>query len=495
MAAVTARPNVLFITLDQFRADSLSCAGHSLVRTPNLDALAAEGVRFARHYSQAAPCAPGRAALYTGTYQMNNRVVANGTPLDDRFDNVARAARRAGYEPALFGYTDQGVDPRTVERDDPQLWNWEGVLPGFDCLLNLDERYEPWMQWLRSTGYTGTDPDEALATENERPASQSISTFMTDRMIDWIGAQSQPWFLHASYLRPHPPFSAAGEYSTMYDPLDCPAPLPILEHRHPLYDAFLAQPIVAAPAQRSDVAAVQAQYFGMISEVDAQLGRLFAVVRDASQWDDTIVVVTSDHGEQLGDQGLLQKLGFFESSYHVINIISDPHSRTTAGSVVDEFTENVDILPTLCELMEVPVPAQCDGFPLTPFLRGEVPPVAWRTAATYEWDWRYLSIPYGDHDGPWNRQLERQHLTVRRSADHAYVQFGDGSWRCFDLGADQTWQTEVSDPAVVLAHAQAMLVWRSAHTDRTLTGMLLRDGGIGRWPAATERVAKISSPS
>ena len=165
MAAVTARPNVLFITLDQFRADSLSCAGHSLVRTPNLDALAAEGVRFARHYSQAAPCAPGRAALYTGTYQMNNRVVANGTPLDDRFDNVARAARRAGYEPALFGYTDQGVDPRTVERDDPQLWNWEGVLPGFDCLLNLDERYGPWMQWLHSTGYTGTDPDEALATE------------------------------------------------------------------------------------------------------------------------------------------------------------------------------------------------------------------------------------------------------------------------------------------------------------------------------------------
>jgi arylsulfatase A-like enzyme len=84
-----ARPNVLFITLDQFRADTLGCAGHPIVQTPNLDALAASGVRFARHYSQAAPCGPGRAALYTGTYQMNNRVVANGTPLDARFDNVA----------------------------------------------------------------------------------------------------------------------------------------------------------------------------------------------------------------------------------------------------------------------------------------------------------------------------------------------------------------------------------------------------------------------
>src|SRR4029453_15034737 len=76
--------NILLITLDQFRGDSLSCAGHPLVQTPNLDALAAEGVRLARHSSQATPCAPGRACLYTGTYQMNNRVVANGTPLDAR---------------------------------------------------------------------------------------------------------------------------------------------------------------------------------------------------------------------------------------------------------------------------------------------------------------------------------------------------------------------------------------------------------------------------
>ena len=103
--------NLLLVTLDQFRGDCLSAAGHRVVRTPNLDRLAASGVRFARHYSQAAPCSPGRACLYTGTYQMNNRVVANGTPLDDRLDNLARAARRAGFDPTLFGYTDQGVDP------------------------------------------------------------------------------------------------------------------------------------------------------------------------------------------------------------------------------------------------------------------------------------------------------------------------------------------------------------------------------------------------
>ncbi len=122
--------NVLLITLDQFRGDCLSVAGHPLVQTPNLDRLAAGGVRFARHYSQSAPCAPGRACLYTGTYQLNNRVVGNGTPLDDRFDNVARAARRAGYAPVLFGYGDQAVDPRvTSGPDDPRLATCRGSRP------------------------------------------------------------------------------------------------------------------------------------------------------------------------------------------------------------------------------------------------------------------------------------------------------------------------------------------------------------------------------
>jgi arylsulfatase A-like enzyme len=492
---VDIRPNVLFITLDQFRADSMSCAGHPLVRTPNLDVLAGEGVRFARHYAQSAPCAPGRAALYTGTYQMNNRVVANGTPLDHRFDNVARAGRRAGYEPALFGYTDQGVDPRTVGRDDPQLWNWEGVLPGFDCIVNLDERHEPWLQWLQQLGYEANDPDIALATEPLRSAEHSLSTFMTDRLIEWLDSGDvggEPWFVHASYLRPHPPYAAAGHFSTMYDPDDCPLPLPRTGHRPPLYDAMLAHPLAAVPQDGAIVAAGQAQYFGMISEVDAQLGRLWSWLRQHDMWDRTVVVVTSDHGEQLGDQGLVGKLGYFESSYHIPCIIRDPRQVGSAGAVVEEFTENVDIFPTICEAIGVAVPVQCDGLPLTPFLRGEQPPAVWRQAACYEWDWRDQMIPDGDHHWPWDRRLERQHLTVRRSRDHAYVQFGDGSWRCFDLAADPTWSTEVSDPQVVLAHAQQMLVWRSCHADRTLTDMLLRDGGIGRWPdpAATEHIGR-----
>ena len=475
-----APPNILLITLDQFRADCLSCAGHPVVRTPALDALASQGVRLSRHYSQAAPCSPGRAALYTGTYQMNNRVVANGTPLDTRFDNIAHAARRAGYAPALFGYTDQGVDPRTVDDpDDPRLSTYEGVLPGFDPVLDMSGWQLPWLHWLNSHGYDFDDPVAALELEHERPAELSTSTFLTDAFLGWLGEQDQPWFAHISYLRPHPPYSAAGDFSTMYDLASCPAPLPIPANRHRLVDMLLGVPIVSAPDDPAEIAHMQAQYFGMISEVDAQLARIWAALDERGEWNDTVVVVTSDHGEQLGDQGLIQKAGFYESSYAVLGIVRDP--RHDFVGVVDDFTENIDIMPTLCDAMDIPVPTQCDGYPLTPFLRGERP-TTWRDAAYYEWDWRDVFIPHGDHEWPWDRRLERQNLAVRRSRDRAFVHFGDGSWRCFDLATDPTWQTEVADPELVLAESAAMLSWRSRNLDRTMTGMLLQDGGIGRRP-------------
>ena len=180
--------NLLLVTLDQFRGDCLSSAGHSLARTPNLDRLAAAGVRFNRHYSQAAPCSPGRACLYTGTYQMNNRVVANGTPLDDGLDNLARAARRAGFDPTLFGYSDQGVDPRTVTSpEDPRLSSYEGVLPGFSVGLDLTGEHAPWIEWLRDLGYDVPSCAEgALSTEPERPEDVGVSAFTTNRYLDWL---------------------------------------------------------------------------------------------------------------------------------------------------------------------------------------------------------------------------------------------------------------------------------------------------------------------
>ena len=481
------RPNIVLITLDQFRGDCLGAAGHPLVRTPHLDALAADGVRLARHYSQASPCAPGRAALYTGMYQLNNRVVANGTPLDAAFDNIALAARRAGYRPTLFGYTDQSFDPRlTADRNDERLYTYEGVLPGFDVELDLSHNHEPWLAWLRTLGHD-VDP-RAYATlrgEPGRPAGHSLSAFLTDAAIGWIGRQEEPWFAHLSYLRPHPPYAAAGHWSKRYSPDDVGLPIAAGELRHPLHELALTQREYAAPVDEARMRGLRAQYYGMVSEVDDQLGRLWQALRDAGLWEDTVIVVTADHGEQLGDHGLINKVGFFESSYHVPGIVRDPAATHVRGTTVQRFTENVDIMATLCQVMGIAVPAQCDGRPLQAIMGGD-PTVAWRDAAHWEFDWRAWAITQdgtgtGEENG--DGDLSRSNLAVLRDGSGAYVHFGDGSWRCFDLSADPTWRTEVTDPAVVLGYAQRMLSWRAQSADRTLTDLVLSgDGPRGRWP-------------
>jgi hypothetical protein len=112
-----------------------------------------------------------------------------------------------------------------------------------------------------------------------------------------------------------------------------------------------------------------------------------------------------------------------------------------------------------------------------PWLDG-TPPAQWRAAAVHEWDWRDQLLQRGATDGwPSDRRLHRMHLTVRRTADHAYVQFGDGSWRCYDLAADAGYGVRITDPAVALEHAQALLTWRQEVSARELTGVLITPAG------------------
>lgn len=475
------RRNVLLVTLDQFRGDCLSSAGHPVVKTPNLDRLAGSGVRFARHYSQAAPCAPGRASLYTGMYQMNHRVLGNGSPLDRGFDNIAWMARRAGYQPALFGYTDQAIDPRdSTGPDDPRLSSYEGVLPGFDCVLDLTASHEPWVAHLASLGHdTSQGVGHLLAREHKRPVEHGVSAFLTDSFLSWLDVRESGWFAHLSYLRPHPPYSAAGEFGSMYAPDDLPMPIGPVDERHPLHELMLGIADTAAPVDERDLRWMRAQYFGMISEVDSQLGRVWDALAARGEWNDTIIVVTADHGEMLGDHGLRDKGGFFEQSQHIVGVSRVP--GCVEGRVVDEFTENVDIMPTLADLFGIDVPLQCDGRSLVPFLTGDEP-AEWRDAAHWEFDWSPLVIPLGDFPWPHDRRLSTYSLAVRRDDTHTYVQFADGTWLCFDLVADPTWRTTETRPEVVLGKAQSMLQWRMNHTRRDLSHMVMSNGGVGRWP-------------
>ena len=157
--------NVLFITADQWRGDCLTSAGHPMVMTPHLDALAADGVRFARHYANAAPCGPSRACLHTGLYLHNHRSVTNGTPLYARHTNWALEAAAHGHDPVLFGYTDTSADPRGLGPDDALLFTYEGPLPGIRVVRGMDGRPTVWRDWLKSQDYeTPDDPAQAYGS-------------------------------------------------------------------------------------------------------------------------------------------------------------------------------------------------------------------------------------------------------------------------------------------------------------------------------------------
>jgi arylsulfatase A-like enzyme len=500
--------NVLFITVDQWRAECLSAAGHPVVQTPHLDRLAARGVRFTNHFANCAPCGPSRASLLTGQYLMNHRSGLNGTPLDDRFTNLAREARDLGYDPILFGYTDTSLDPRTF--DDPQhplLRSYEGVLPGFTEGLTIPEPFEPWLDHLRRQGHevgdhveAAFDPDPAYDADGRGStwapacfsAEHSISAFLTDRVLDHLRGQTRGWFVHASYLRPHPPWRATREYHDRYDPADVPSPrrwstVDEEAARHPFLAAALSLGFVRAPEDELEQRQQAATYYALMNEVDDQIGRLLDWLEGSGQRDETLIVLTCDHGEQLGDHWLTGKLGWFDESYRIPLIVCDPRREAdaTRGTMVDAFTENVDVMPTILDWAGSAVPPlQCDGRTLVPFLHG-APPANWRDEVRFEFDFRIPQVtPH-----PLGMRMDQANLSVVRTADRKYVHFPTLPAVLEDLTLDPDEMHDVSeDPRYRddrLVMLERMLNWRIEHSERTLAGMLLTPSGVfeGRdWP-------------
>ena len=171
--------NILFITADQWRAECLSCLGH-IVQTPNLDMLAKEGMLFSNHFANAVPCGPSRASLHTGMYLQNHRSGTNGTPLDSRHTNWAKEARKIGYSPALFGYTDTSNDPRDYAPDHEYMRTYEGPLPGIDPIVPMSADGAAWARWLENLGYTVPEPTTLLYTQK---SDQKMTSRETNRLL------------------------------------------------------------------------------------------------------------------------------------------------------------------------------------------------------------------------------------------------------------------------------------------------------------------------
>jgi arylsulfatase A-like enzyme len=470
---------VLLIVGDQWRWDCLSAMGHPVVKTPHLDALAAEGVLFRKHFGQCSPCGP------------------------------ARTVRGCGLTPLLFGYSDTAADPRLSAAADPALTSYEGVMPGFDVGVCLNDKYAAWRARLIEKGYElPKHPKGVFATEAEsghahslRPtiytAADSLSAFLADELLSWIEVHpKRSWLAYVTFLHPHPPLVAPAPYNALYDPADCPAPLrcdrleqedfghPFLkwyhgEERRLKYHRELALDTATLPIE--EVRRIRATYYGLISEVDDQIGRIVAELKAEGLYDQTLIIFTIDHGEMLGDRWMFGKECVFDPAFRVPLIIRDPRRKADAarGRRVDDFTESVDLMPTILDWLGAEIPAGCDGASLLPFLRGERP-ASWRDAAHWEYDFR----------DPVTQTAERAlgltsdqcNASIIRDERYKYVHFAALPPLLYDMLADPAERTNLAeDPAhreVALRYAQRLLSWRMVHAERTLANHMLTDQGL-----------------
>jgi len=500
---MSKRKNVLFITGDQWRGECLSAAGHPVVRTPNLDRLAAEGTMFRRHYTQAAPCGPARASLYTGLYLHNHRMVINNTAMDMRHTNIALEVRKAGYEPALFGYTDIGTDP-SIDHPLVPKETHHMVLPGMDpvCLLNDD--FGPWLDDLESKGHPRPkNPHDVFAPADigaeaanhgityppaRFKAEDSSIAFVTGKAISFIEEKGdKPWFAHISYFSPHPPFVAPEPYNAIYDAADVALPIrrtdvEIEAAQHPLTaQAIFNQrdyPIRMGVDKKThpqlterDLRQARATYYGMMSEVDDQIGRMIDHLEASGDLENTLIVFCADHGEQLGDHWMFSKTSYFEQTFHTPLIIRDPDtSKQAQGNVVSKFTENIDIMPTILDWLELEIPRQCDGRPLSTFLNGETPE-QWRTEVHSELDFRdYLDI---EGNPAFGLGPDECAMNIIRDERYKYVHFTAMPPLFFDLENDPNeFNNLAEDPEylpLITKYLQKQMSWRMRHDDRGLT--------------------------
>lgn len=511
--AAADRGNILFVTLDQWRGDCLSAAGHPCLRTPHLDALAADGVLFLNHFAQASPCGPARASLYTGMYLQNHRSGRNGVPLDARHGTVALEARKAGYDPVLFGYTDTAPDPRGRAPDDPAFATYEGVLPGMREVLRLTDDLEPWLAWLRSHGHPVPADDAPHldvyrpvadhagegAAPTTYPAAHSHAAFLTDSVLQYLEHNARaPWFVHVSYWQPHPPFVAPEPYNARYATADVPPPRRAAtaaaeSAQHPFTAWRLGRlrgrqwtaGAEICPTTMTDAATAQlrAVYYGMINEVEDNLARLLDWLKARGQYDATLIVVTSDHGEQLGDHWMLGKESYFDETFHVPLIVRDPRPAADAarGRRVDAFTESVDVMPTILDWIGLDAPRQCDGHSLVPWLHGESP-AGWRDAAHWEYDFRDLVGQ--EPERALGLHSDECQLGAIRDERYKYVHFAALPPLFFDLERDPDQLVDrAGDPdyaPLVLRYAQKMLSWRMMNDERTLTHLHIGGGVFER---------------
>ncbi|MCO6409001.1 sulfatase-like hydrolase/transferase [Hoeflea alexandrii] len=419
--------NILFIMYDQLRFDYLSCAGHPHLHTPNFDRLAEMGVRFSEAYVQSPICGASRMSFYTGRYASSHGAQWNGFPLRVGEVTLGDHLRKLGMDSWLLGKTHMKVDAEGMTRlglsPDTVIGARQSEC-GFDAFIRddglwgagpdgfYDSKRSPYNEYLKSKGYDGDNPwadyanagvdaDGNMASgwmfmNADKQANireeDSETPWLTSETIRFLDQAEGNWLAHVSFIKPHWPYIVPAPYHDMFGPNSVPAARRHATERtdpHPVYGAFMNNKIAQA-FQRDEVREkVIPAYMGLIKQCDDQLGRLLDHLEATGRMEDTMIVVTSDHGDYLGDHWLGEKDLFHEPSVKIPLIIYDPRREAdaTRGTTCDALVESIDLAATFVEAGGGKVPGHIiEGRSLMPWLNGETPD-EWRDFVISEYDY------------------------------------------------------------------------------------------------------------
>jgi arylsulfatase A-like enzyme len=457
--------NVLFIMADQLRWDHLGCSGHPYLKTPNIDALAARGVRFANAYVNSGVCGPSRMSFYTGRYALSHGATWNRVPLSVGEVTLGEMLRGAGRTLALAGKTHVMPDHAGLARLQLDGGSELGTLlrhGGFEEIDRYDGHHPPGAEsgypaFLRAQGYDSPDPWTDYVIAGITPDGEvrsgwhmhnvhlparvqeahSETAFMTDQALRFMQRMgSQPWVLHLSYVKPHWPYMAPAPYHAMYTAEQC---LPVvrdaaeLQQAHPVVAAYRRQEECVSFQRDDCIRTVRPAYQGLIAQLDHHLGRLFEAMASSGRLDDTLIVFTADHGDFVGDHWLGEKELFHDTVQRVPFIVADPRpaADATRGRVEQRFVESVDLVPTLLDALDIAPPThRLEGRSLQPLLHGQTP-ADWRDSVFSELDYsfREARLLLGKH-------VQQCRAFSLRDARWRYVYWLDEPEQLFDLQAD-----------------------------------------------------------
>ena len=521
--AAARRPNVLFIITDQHRADHTGFMGNSVVRTPNLDSLAARGTVFESAWVSNPICMPNRCTIMTGRMPSNHGVIFNDRSLEWTANTHVRSFRAAGYRTALLGksHLQHGMSrnsmmPRSSApsivapypegwdgyENDELYWDDEPDFPddfyGFGRVeLSIDHGARVSGHHYRWAVERGADPEHLRVPQTaDNPMRRGgdvwwqvydppydeehhSTSFVADRTIDFIeqaSAEGSPWLAWASFPDPHHPFTPPGRWYDRHQPDDMELPATFddpLEGAPEYLKAFQERTVhkmrnwvamTGATSPEVTRAAIAANY-GSIEMIDDRVGQILATIERLGQTDDTIVVFTADHGDMMGDHGLLLK-GFmhYRGTLQVPMVVVDP--RREAGRTAS-LASSIDLGPTLLDLAGLDPYHGIQGHSLVPLMAD--PAASVRDTVLIEDD---LDVPL---------EVAPMATSIRTliTPTHRYTRYNTGEDGLYELGTADDERTNLAptEPLLRAQHIEQLADALIDHTEKSRFAPLLGAAG------------------